>query len=176
MEVCDQAVNDLKLIARVNENSRAAFSTLHLHTSSSFIVIRRALHRPRRSRPHGNDPPTFPLGLVDSRCAFLADMIFLKMHGMLFDILAFDRPERADSHVQRHIDQLHALGFRLLQQFICKVQSSRRRRYRAFLLAVHRLIPVFILFLAAPFDVRRQRHASQLFQPFHKQTFILKFH
>ena len=43
---------------------------------------------------------------------------------MLFDILAFDRPERADSHVQRHIDQLHALGFRLLQQFICKVLAD----------------------------------------------------
>ena len=98
------------------------------------------------------------------------------MHGMFLDVLTLDRPERTDPNMKRHIDQFHALFLRLLQQFVGKVKSRRRCRYRALLLTVHRLISFLILFLTASLDVWRKRHAPQFFQPFHEQSFILKFH
>ena len=56
------------------------------------------------------------------------------------------------------------------------MQSRRRRRHGAFLTAVDRLVAALVVIVRRPLDVRRQRHAADLLQPFHEDALVFKLH
>ncbi len=82
------------------------------------------------------------------------------MHAMLGDVTLPHRLEGSGSDVQRDIGDIDTLLAQLSQQRLIKMQTCRRRRYRAFFARIHSLIAFFIRRLCRAVDIRRQRQAA----------------
>ena len=74
--------------------------------------------------------------------------------------------------MQSYIGYLYPFFFNLLEQFFCKMQTSRRGSRRAFVLCVYCLITVFVLQFVG--YIRRQRHLSQFIQDLFKNPLVVK--
>ena len=94
MEVCNQSVHDLELIARINENVRVPFASLDLAKKGGD-----ALHRPAGGGTHADDPSPGCLGLVDQVCRFLGHGVMLTVHFMLQYIIFLYGTEGTQSHM-----------------------------------------------------------------------------
>src|ERR1700761_8705699 len=63
--------------------------------------------------------------------------------------------------MQRDLGKTYALDLQTLDQFFAKVQAGSRRRYRPFVLGVHRLVPLLIFLIRLALDIFRQRRFAQ---------------
>ena len=67
------------------------------------------------------------MGIIDKVRCRLIDLIELRMHMMLRDILDLDRAEGAKSYVKCHLRDIHTHIPHLLQKLRRKMQPGRRR-------------------------------------------------
>ena len=172
MEIGDQCFYNLKFVSRIDENSGAVVASLN--PEALRRLHRRTLQSSGGGGAHGDDPLSRVDGVVDDLRILLRHRILLEMHVVLLDVLAFYRTEGADAHVQSDIGDFHAFLFDFLQQLFGKMKSGCRGGYRSVNTAVYRLIGFFVCVIRRPLDVRRKRHAPQLFQPLHENAFVLK--
>ena len=95
-----------------------------------------------------------PLGRPDPLPRLRGDLVPLAVQLVLGQILDRDRPERVEPHVQRH-----PLDVQPREQLRCEVQARGRRRRRALLRGVDRLVPLGVGKRLG--DVRRQRRLTR---------------
>ena len=156
MEVRDQRVHHLILIARTDEDLRVALLRDHA------AIHRSGLQRAHAGGAHGDHPAAaLPCG-VDAPGRVLADLIVLGVHLVLLHVLHLHRAEGAQTHVQQHRHDVHALCPDALHQLRREVQARRGCGGAALLLRVHRLVALPIRKLLV--NVGRQRHLAQLVQ------------
>ena len=163
MEVGDQRVDNMPLIARININLRPVSSGLHFSCNAC------RLQRPYGGRAYRNDPASLCFRPVDSGSGFRGHAVKFSVHGVVFNIFFRNRTKRAQPYIQsdKHFFTAHVFDF--LQKFFCKMQACSRRRSRPRIPVVNCLIP----FLVFQFfrNIRWQRHFSQPVQDFFEHSF-----
>ena len=98
MEVGDQSVQYLKLVARIDKDVGVAL----------LLVQRQALFGAQRlegaaaGSAHRDDPLAVCLSLVDQVRRLLRQIVVLGVHLVLGDLVLLDRTEGAKANVQRH--------------------------------------------------------------------------
>ena len=88
------------------------------------------------------------------------------MHFVIRDLVLLYRAEGAQTHMQGHFSNVHALGADGIHQFRGEVQASRGRCGAAKLLGIDGLVLALILQLLG--DIGRQRHFAKFVQLFIK--------
>ena len=89
---------------------------------------------------------------------------------MIFNLIGLHGSECTEPDMQRHIAYLNAHVRYLRQQFLCKMQTSRRCGSTAEFLRVNGLIAFGVLQLLL--DIRRKRHFAQAFENFEEYTLV----
>ena len=89
---------------------------------------------------------------------------------VLQNIFLLDRPEGSQSHMERHVGDIHAFLRNLLQQLRGEMQSGSRRRRRSLVLRIDRLITVLVLQFMC--DIRWKRHLPESVQHLFKNPFV----
>ena len=176
MEVGDELVDDLVLVARVDEDPGAAAASRHHVAASRLVPHRRGLYGPSGGGTYRNDAPAGRFGLVDGGGSFIIYIVFLKMHVVVFDFVHLHRAESSDAHVERDVRKLHAARFGRAQKLLGEMQACRGRGHRALHLGVDRLIAVFVFGVICAGDVWRKRHLADLLQAFHEDAIVLELH
>ena len=121
MEVRDKRVYALEAIARIYENIRPAGAGLYCP-----VLFREAFERAAGGRTDGDNAPTVFLCLVYDCGGLLRNNAELRVHLVRFDLVLLHRAKSAETYVQRHIADLHALRRYLFQQLLCEVQPRSR--------------------------------------------------
>ena len=109
---------------------------------------------------------TGSLGIADHLRRFFVDAVPFAVHFVIRDLVLLYRAEGAQTHMQGHFSNVHALGTDGIHQFRGEVQASCGRCGAAKLLCVNSLILALILQLLC--DVGRQRHFAKFVQLFIK--------
>ena len=158
MEVGDQSVQYLKLVARIDEDVGVAL----------LLVQRQALFGAQRLEgaaaggAHRDDPLAVCLGLVDQVRCLLRQIVVFGVHLVLGDLVLLDRSEGAKANVQRHRRDVDPLCADLVQQFVGEVQPRGRCSGRTQLVGIDGLVALVVLKLRG--DVGRQRHVADLLE------------
>ena len=155
MEVGDQSVDALKRISGVDKDICPAIRFLDLAEKG-----RDAFERPAAGCADCDDPSAVFVGLIDQLCSFGGNMIMLRVHLMIQNIVLFDRPEGSKPDMERDLGDIDAHRSDLVHQLGCEMQAGSRRGGASFLFGVDRLIALFILKLFG--DVRGERHLPDL--------------
>ena len=158
MEVGDQSVQYLKLVARIDKDVGVAL----------LLVQRQALFGAQRLEgaaaggAHRDDPLAVCLSLVDQVRRLLRQIVVLGVHLVLGDLVLLNRTEGAKANVQRHRRDVDPLCADLVQQFVGEVQPRGRCSGRTQLVGIDGLIALVVLELRG--DVGRQRHVADLLE------------
>ena len=169
MEVCNQPVHHLELVARIDKDIRVAAAGFHMS-----VRFRSALYSTTARRTDTNHTVSGCFGMVDFIRRFLGHLIKFCVHMVFQHVVDLDRTECAKSHMQRDIGNIHTHRFYLGKQLLCKMQSCRRRSCRAFKFCIYRLITVFVLKLMG--NIGRQRHFTEGIQHLFPDPIIKKLH
>ena len=116
MEVGNQAVNHLELIAWINKDVRPAASCM-----KNTLIIRCRFQGTAAGGSHRYDLSTSLLCLIDQlRLIFFHD-IELGMHMMIRDIFYLYRAEGSETYMQSYMCNIYTFGFDRFQKLRCKM-------------------------------------------------------
>ena len=126
VEVRNERVERFELIARVDEDLRPR----------GFFTERAVGFHERFDCPAGccadaDDAVAALMRFVEKLCRLGAHHAELAVHMMVRDLLCLYGAERAESHMERHVGEIHALRLQLLQQLLRKMKAGCRRSSRA---------------------------------------------
>src|SRR6266576_7180745 len=138
MEVGEHGVNDTKAVAGQDEEPGPPLPGGH----SAFCCG--TLEYPDRGCTDRDDASPLPTRLIDRVYGPLVNPVPLAMDSVLCRIFDADGPEGIETDVQRHEGDPHPAIADRRQQPRREVKARGRRRRRAFLACVDRLIPLAI--------------------------------
>ena len=140
MEVGDQAIDHLKLIAWIDEN----FSPATSRFQNSILTCCR-LQRTAAGSSNCDHTTAIFFGVVDQlRLVFFHNVKF-RMHVMLLHIIYLNRTERAKAYVKRYMGNIYPLGFHLLQKLFGEMQTCCRGCCGTLVLCINGLVAILIL-------------------------------
>ena len=109
MKICDQRVNRLKPVAGINEDIRPSAACFY-----PSVLRRCRLQRTAAGGSDTDDSSSLLLCLIDQLCLILLDKKEFRVHVMLCHILHLNGSEGSQSHMQRHMRNIHAFFLNLL--------------------------------------------------------------
>ena len=140
VEVCDQAIQDLKLVSRIDKDLSPAASDFQ------DPVIAGCRFQGTAARGSNADHTSaICLCIVDLlRLGLFYDIEF-RVHVMIFDGIDLYRAEGSETDMESYMSDLNTHLLDLLQKFFCEMQSCCRSGRRTLVLGIYSLITVFIL-------------------------------
>jgi len=138
MEVREESIDYLELVAGVDEAARPAAAGLHLPALGTRF------QRPDAGRAHGDDPPARGSGAVDGLSRLGRDLVVLPVHDMVFDVVGDDGLEGAPADVEGDPGQPDAFRLQPVEAGPSEVQAGRGGRDGTLALGVDGLVPVTI--------------------------------
>ena len=153
VEVGDKAVDALKFIAGVDEDIRPAVVLAYAASES-----RHGFKGAAAGGADGEYPASARLSLVDYRGGLGGQVVVLRVHMMLLDVIRLDGAEGAEADMERDETYPDAFFFDLFKQLGCEMQTRRGRCGAALLLGVDGLVSVLILESLG--DIMRQGHLA----------------
>ena len=160
MEIGEQPVDDAEPVAGRDEQRRVA--TPRLQPSRG---VRRGLQRPQAGRADGDDAPAARARALDGIDGRGRDLVGLRMHPVLGQVLGLHRLEGARADVQRHERLLDAAICERLEQRRIEMQAGGRCRDRAPDARVHGLVALGVFGDRRVGDVGRQRQLAVALEP-----------
>ena len=154
MEVGDQRIHALKLIARIDEDIGPAGGRRH-------GAIRKCcgLDGTTAGGAGTDDTMALCVGAIDLIRFRLLDDVVLAVHVVFLDLVRLDRTEGAEADMQGDVGDLHALLLHGLEQLLGPVETGGRGRRRAVVLCIDGIVAC--LFLQLMMDVRWDRHLAE---------------
>ena len=165
MEIGNQAVNNLKLISRINKYLGPAAAGFYC-----TIFCPDRFQCTCTCRTDCNNLSAVFARRINLVCCFLCHRIKFWMHMMLQNVFCLYRTERSKSDMQRDTGNFNTLLLYPFQQFFCKMKTRCRCRCRTFMLCINGLVTVLILQTVC--DIRWKRHLTQFIEYFFKNTVI----
>src|SRR5688572_19172370 len=153
MEVGHQRVDDPELEAGVDKEAGPA----RLRRDDAAARTSRRFERTRRGRADRHDSPFFASRAVNRICGRLADGEAFRIDRVRFDLVDTNWLERSVADMQRNGGALNAARAQFGEYFGREMEAGSRRRDRAALARIHRLIALEIAFRVGAFDIGWQR-------------------
>ena len=161
MEVRDKAIDAVELHARVQKNGGVAAAGADL-----AVLCGNGFQCTAAGGTHGDHTMPCGFGVADHLSGLFIDAVPFAVHFVIRDLILLHRAEGAQTHMQGHFSNVHALGTDGIHQLRREMQAGRRGCSTAKLLCVDSLILALILQLLC--DVGRQRHFAKFVQLFIK--------
>ena len=111
VEVCDQTVQNLELVARIDENVGPAAAR-----ADRAVLSRCGFNRPAACRTDTDDASAIFLRLIDHVGGIFLDTIELRVHMMIQYIRNLDRPEGSQTHMKCDVRDLDSHFLNLCQE------------------------------------------------------------
>ena len=167
MEVCDQAVQYLEFIARIDEDfcPSAAFFKLSIFICCGF-------YRSAACRSDADYPVSALFCAVDLLCLRCLDPVKFRMHMVIQNVVCLYRTEGSKPDMKCYMCDLHSFCLDFFQKLRCKMKSCRRSSRRSGMFCIHGLVTVLVLQLMG--NIRRKRHLSKLVQNLFKDSFVFE--
>ena len=167
MEIGDEAVQNLELVAGVDEYAGPAALRLQ-----HAVLIRSGFHGAAAGGADADNAAAVLLCLIDNIRRLLGHDVELGMHVMILNGIHLDRAEGAETDMQGDMGDSNAHRLYFRQEFFGKMQACGGCSRRALMLGINRLIAVLILQLMG--DVGRKGHLAQLVQNLLENTLIME--
>ena len=167
MEIGDEAVQGLELVAWIDENVGPSGALLQ-----GAVLCRPALNGTAGGGAHADHPAALGFGAVDDLGGLGGDHAVLGVHLVVQDVLLLHRAEGAQAHMEGHIGQTHPHVLHLLQKLLGEVEAGGGGGGGAHLPGVDGLVPLRVVELGL--DIGRQGHFAQLLQLLQKDALIVK--
>ena len=119
MEIGDQGVDHLKLVARIDKDLCPAAFCL-----KDTIFICGRLQGPAACGSHRDYPFSRLFRIVDQFCLIFFHHIELGMHMMIFYIIYLYRAEGSQSYMKGYMGDLHPFFFNLLKKLLGKTEEA----------------------------------------------------